>query len=67
MLAGIFILTSFVGFCLLYTLLGMNTCPDEAINQEYDDNKFNSPFTDFTDSGVLRFQCTKNGHFRNSI
>lgn len=26
-LAGIFILTSFVGFCPLYALLGMNTCP----------------------------------------
>jgi hypothetical protein len=26
-LAGIFVLTSFVGFCPLYALLGMNTCP----------------------------------------
>lgn len=26
-LAGIFLLTSFVSFCPLYTLLGINTCP----------------------------------------
>jgi predicted ABC-type exoprotein transport system permease subunit len=26
-LAGIFVLTSLVGFCPLYTLFGMNTCP----------------------------------------
>jgi hypothetical protein len=25
--AGVFILTSLVSFCPLYTLLGMNTCP----------------------------------------
>ena len=25
-LAGIFVLTSFVGFCPLYTLVGLNTC-----------------------------------------
>ena len=25
--AGIFILTSFVGFCPLYKLVGLNTCP----------------------------------------
>ncbi len=24
---GVFILTSLVGFCPLYTLLGLNTCP----------------------------------------
>jgi hypothetical protein len=26
-LAGVFVLTSLVGFCPLYTLFGMNTCP----------------------------------------
>ena len=26
-LAGIFALTSFVGFCPLYKLVGLNTCP----------------------------------------
>ncbi len=26
-LAGVFILTSLVSFCPLYTLLGLNTCP----------------------------------------
>ncbi len=26
-LGGVFVLTSLVGFCPLYTLLGMNTCP----------------------------------------
>lgn len=26
-LAGIFVITSVVGFCPLYTLLGVNTCP----------------------------------------
>lgn len=26
-LAGIFVLTSFVGFCPLYKLVGLNTCP----------------------------------------
>jgi len=26
-LAGVFLLTSLVGFCPLYTLFGMNTCP----------------------------------------
>lgn len=26
-LGGIFVLTSLVGFCPLYTLVGLNTCP----------------------------------------
>lgn len=26
-LAGVFTLTSFVSFCPLYTLIGLNTCP----------------------------------------
>lgn len=26
-LAGVFVLTSFVGFCPLYKLMGLNTCP----------------------------------------
>ncbi|MEZ4802126.1 MAG: DUF2892 domain-containing protein [Gelidibacter sp.] len=26
-LAGVFVLTSFISFCPLYTLLGINTCP----------------------------------------
>lgn len=26
-LGGIFVLTSMVGFCPLYTLVGLNTCP----------------------------------------
>lgn len=26
-LGGVFVLTSLVGFCPLYTLLGINTCP----------------------------------------
>jgi hypothetical protein len=26
-LAGIFVLTSFIGFCPLYTLIGINSCP----------------------------------------
>lgn len=26
-LAGVFVLTSFVGFCPLYALFGLNTCP----------------------------------------
>lgn len=26
-LAGVFVLTSFVGFCPLYALVGLNTCP----------------------------------------
>lgn len=28
-LGGIFILTSLVSFCPLYTLLGLNTCPNK--------------------------------------
>lgn len=28
-LAAVFVLTSFVSFCPLYTLLGLNTCPLE--------------------------------------
>ena len=26
-LAGVFLITSLVGFCPLYTLIGLNTCP----------------------------------------
>ena len=26
-LAGIFLLTSFIGFCPLYAIFGLNTCP----------------------------------------
>ena len=26
-LAGVFVLTSFISFCPLYTVLGLNTCP----------------------------------------
>ena len=26
-LAGVFVLTSLIGFCPLYTLIGLNTCP----------------------------------------
>jgi hypothetical protein len=29
-LAAIFVLTSFVGFCPIYALLGINTCPRKA-------------------------------------
>lgn len=29
-IAGIFVLTSLVGFCPIYTLLGVNTCPKKA-------------------------------------
>lgn len=29
-LAGIFLLTSLVGFCPLYALFGMNTCPRKS-------------------------------------
>lgn len=28
-LAGVFLLTSLVSFCPLYTLVGLNTCPKE--------------------------------------
>lgn len=28
-LAAVFVLTSFVSFCPLYTLIGINTCPAE--------------------------------------
>jgi fatty acid desaturase len=28
-LAGVFVLTSLIGFCPLYTLVGLNTCPDK--------------------------------------
>lgn len=28
-LAGVFVLTSLVSFCPLYTIVGMNTCPAE--------------------------------------
>lgn len=29
-LGGVFVLTSLVGFCPLYTIFGMNTCPRKA-------------------------------------
>lgn len=29
-LAGVFVLTSLISFCPLYTLLGINTCPKES-------------------------------------
>lgn len=29
-LAGVFVLTSLVSFCPLYTLFGINTCPKES-------------------------------------
>lgn len=32
LLAGVFVLTSLVGFCPIYALLGINTCP-KKINQ----------------------------------
>lgn len=32
-LGAIFVLTSFVGFCPLYTLFGMNTCPAKGTNK----------------------------------
>lgn len=32
-LAGVFVLTSLVGFCPIYALLGINTCP-KKINQK---------------------------------
>ncbi len=28
-LAGVFLITSFVSFCPLYTIVGVNTCPRE--------------------------------------
>jgi esterase/lipase len=31
-LAGIFVLTSVVGFCPLYTLFGINTCQSKSVN-----------------------------------
>ncbi len=30
-LAGVFVLTSLVSFCPLYTLFGMNTCPRKEV------------------------------------
>ncbi|MBX2961054.1 MAG: DUF2892 domain-containing protein [Cyclobacteriaceae bacterium] len=30
-LGGVFVLTSVVGFCPLYTLVGLNTCPKDAV------------------------------------
>lgn len=30
-LAGVFLLTSFVSFCPLYTLVGLNTCPAKKL------------------------------------
>ena len=32
-LGGVFVLTSFVGFCPLYVLVGMNTCPSKSTTQ----------------------------------
>lgn len=32
-LGGVFVLTSFVGFCPLYALIGMNTCPSKSSNK----------------------------------
>ena len=31
-LAGVFVLTSLVGFCPLYTLFGLNTCQSKSVN-----------------------------------
>lgn len=31
-LAGVFVLTSFVSFCPVYTLFGFNTCPNKIKN-----------------------------------
>ena len=30
-LGGVFVLTSLVGFCPLYTLVGLNTCPRKKV------------------------------------
>ena len=32
-LGGIFVLTSFIGFCPLYAMIGMNTCPSKRTNK----------------------------------
>ena len=32
-LGGVFILTSVVGMCPLYALMGMNTCPEKSISK----------------------------------
>ena len=32
-LACVFVLTSFVSFCPIYTLFGLNTCPNNIKNQ----------------------------------
>jgi hypothetical protein len=32
-LAGVFVVTSFVSFCPLYTIFGMNTCPANKRNK----------------------------------
>lgn len=32
-LAGVFILTSLIGFCPLYKVFGVNTCPDRKANE----------------------------------
>ncbi|MCY7422023.1 MAG: DUF2892 domain-containing protein [Chitinophagaceae bacterium] len=32
-LGGVFVLTSFIGFCPLYALVGMNTCPVKSTTQ----------------------------------
>lgn len=36
-LAGVFVLTSFVGFCPLYALVGLNTCPVKKDNYDNKD------------------------------
>lgn len=36
-LAGVFVLTSFVGFCPLYALVGLNTCPVKKVNYDNKD------------------------------
>jgi fatty acid desaturase len=32
-LAGVFVLTSLISFCPLYTLFGANTCPAKKVNE----------------------------------
>lgn len=31
--AGVFLLTSVIGFCPLYSLIGVNSCPSKATDQ----------------------------------
>jgi hypothetical protein len=33
-LGGVFVLTSLIGFCPLYTIVGINTCSKKKSNQE---------------------------------